>query len=265
MAFDLPLTRTESFRLAIAKVLCPLTKLAIAEVPVDDFIYGIYISQKHRYVYIDNPKTGCTSLKSALAELELRGEENHLNPYDPNVIHFSDSPLKRFAPIFPNPSLTGLKRQGYRFFSFVRNPYTRLLSCYLDKFCKERVTDTPQSRRMPGGKAPADFRSFIKAITEQEDWKMDPHWRPQTTNLHFPHFPYTFIGRFESYMTDFLALFERLGIDSANIPTLRHLNKTNKSSTNLRDFYDKSIQDLVYERYQSDFVHFAYPYELPQG
>ncbi|QJD31128.1 sulfotransferase family protein [Methylococcus geothermalis] len=263
MAFHKRLTRIERARLAVTKLTCPMTRNALRVIPLTDFLFGIYVSRRYRYVYIDNPKTGCTSLKSAMAELELRGSESNLDPLNPEVIHYDASPLKSFVPIFPNPTLSNLAGKGYRFVTFVRNPYQRLLSCYLNKFDSNVTTDNPQARRMPNGAAPANFAEFIEAVIGQADHDMDPHWRSQTTNIQFGRIQYTHIGRFENYSVDYMETFRKLGIPDADIPRLRHLNKTEAGRGRLSEFYDERSQNAVYARYRDDFLNFGYPYELP--
>ncbi|MDD2767554.1 MAG: sulfotransferase family protein [Methylococcus sp.] len=262
MAFNQHLTRIERVRLAATQIICPITRNALRAIPLTDFLFGIYISRRYRYAYIDNPKTGCTSLKSAMAELELRNRKSDLDPFNLEVIHYDSSPLKAFTPIFPNPTLSKLVREKYRFVTFVRNPYQRLLSCYLNKFDNNATADNPQARRMPDGTAPANFAQFVEAVVGQTDYAMDPHWRSQTVNIHYGRIPYIHIGRFENYAADYAATFQKLGIPSNDIPQLRHLNKTDAGRVNLRDFYDRKTQDLVYARYLNDFVNFDYPYEI---
>jgi hypothetical protein len=263
MAFHNNLTRVERARLAITKITCPITRNALRVIPLTDFLFGIYVSRRYRYVYIDNPKTGCTSLKSAMAELELRESESNLDPLNPEVIHYDASPLKSFVPLFPNPTISTLVTKGYRFVTFVRNPYQRLLSCYLNKFDSNSATDNPQARRMPNGVAPGNFAEFIEGVLDQTDRDMDPHWRNQTVNIHYSGIKYAHIGRFENYAIDYEATFRKLGIPDTDIPQLRHLNKTEAGRSRLNEFYDEKSQNAVYARYRDDFLNFGYPYELP--
>lgn len=263
MAFHHTLTSIEHARLRLTKLICPITRHALRSIPLTDFLFGIYVSDRYRYVYIDNPKTGCTSLKSAMAELEIRGRRSSLDPFNLEVIHCDSSPLKAFVPIFPRPTLTTLASNDYRFVTFVRNPYRRLLSCYLDKFRNATNNDNPQARRMPLGAAPVNFPEFVHSIVEQCDFDMDPHWRSQSVNIHYNRIKYTYIGRFENYAKDYSRTFEKLRIPTNEIPCLRHLNKTDAGQACLLDFYDKKTRDAVYNRYKEDFDNFGYPYELP--
>jgi hypothetical protein len=248
-----------------------------------DYIYGVYISSGFRYVYIDNPKTGCTSLKSALAELEVHhaaqsgdGREKQPlrwyttnpvpidpNPYDPEVIHGKASPLKRSQPLVPEPTLSNLVSRGFRFISFVRNPYTRLVSCYLNKIDPHLKAGSWRIRHAFGVDGfPASFAGFVRSIVLQPNRSMNPHWRPQVANLHYPAIPYTFLGRFEHYARDFGKIFELIGVPGPEVPSARHLNPST-GPFRLRDYYDETTQALVYTRYRADFEAFGYPEALP--
>ncbi len=246
-------------RVAVSRQICPIMKHSLGRMTVDQFFYSGFVSERYRYVYINNPKTGCTSLKSALAELETRDTDAAVDAFDIRYIHGAASPLKRHWPLFPRATLSQRLRRGYRFVSFVRNPYTRLLSCYLDKIVRRYE---PALRTLPGGERPADFAAFVRAIVTQPDRAMDPHWRPQTANLHHDRIPYTFLGRFETYPRDFARIFEVLAIPEDRRPPVRHLNPTSREGQSLADLYTSEIQDLVYERYRDDFVAYGYPYDL---
>lgn len=246
-------------RVAITRQICPIMKHSLDRMTVSQFCYSGFVSERFRYVYINNPKTGCTSLKSALVELETRDTGAAVDAFDTRTIHGPASPLKRYLPLVPSLTLTQRLRRGYAFVSFVRNPYTRLLSCYLDKIVRRHE---PTLRALPGPGVPDDFPGFVRQIVAQPDRAMDIHWRPQTANLHHDRIAYTFLGRFETYDTDYARVFEVLAIPPDRRPPPRHLNPTGRSGRVLRDFYTPEIQDLVYERYQADFAVYGYGHAL---
>ena len=99
----------------------------------DDFEYSINVSIKHRYVYIETPKVGCSTIKDTLQRMEL--DYPDLQRSDPEMIHDRNySPLLRPAQTWGLDRL--LHSRDFFVFCFVRNPYTRLLSAYLDKIVK---------------------------------------------------------------------------------------------------------------------------------
>lgn len=243
--------------LAATKLLCPISRKILARDGLYDFSYKLNISHKYRYVYVDNPKTGCSSLKSALIEMEQNGHQSNGGIIDYKIIHSSNSPLNAVAPLYPNKTLTRLKSLNYTFFTFVRNPYTRLLSCYLNKFV---VKESPVAGIFykTFGTLPENFQHFVQLIATQADHEMNPHWRVQSSQIHYDAIPYSFIGRFENYDSDFNAVFQHLGIPQDSVPRRRHLNQTSGEINSLANCNRRTAK-LIYDRFKVDFVNFAYP------
>lgn len=263
MAFINHSKHMRPFRVAVTKAICPITRQALKRMRFEQLIDCINLSEKYRYVYINNPKTGCTTLKSALVELEVRDTGQLLDLSDPRSIHGRSSPLRQHRPIWPAPTLSRLVQQGYTFIGFIRNPYTRLLSCYLDKIASNALDWPLILRDLPGQKHPESFTEFIYQIVPQTDLEMNPHWRPQVANLLFGQIPYTFIGRFEAFAEDYVRTFAAIGVVGDAVPELCHLNRSHRQGIELSSFYDKELQSLLYQRYQVDFETFGYAYALP--
>lgn len=248
---------------------CPLVRAAADRLPADHCLYAVNVSERYRYVYIDNPKTGCSSLKSALVELELKGVRSDVDCYDWMVFHDrSRSPLKRLTDLGLAAPLSGLVAQGYRFVTFVRNPYTRLLSCYRDKILgnKEQKQEILARLGYPISdlERPIGFEDFVRTVVAQTDYDMNPHWRVQTAQTLFEVLDYSFIGRFENYRTDFEALFYHLGIAAEDMPAIRHLNLTREGEREgCKELFTEDLRDLVHWRYQKDFENFGYGPDLP--
>jgi hypothetical protein len=192
-------------------------------------------------------------------ELETRGQGTRVDPYDLDKIYGTGSPLALRYPLFPWPTLSQFQARCYAFVSFVRNPYTRLLSCYTNKI----VPRGEALKHLLGGAAPVDFPAFARTVVAQRDRDMDTHWRPQTVNLFHGQIDYAFLGRFENFAADFARVFDVLQIPVANRPASRHLNSSSRAGRSLAEFYSPEIQDLVYQRYRADFEAYGYPYELP--
>ncbi|BBL76649.1 sulfotransferase family protein [Methylomagnum ishizawai] len=249
---------------------CPLVRAALQYKPAQDLLFSTNVSPRYRYVYLGNPKTGTSSLKSALADVEARGPDTDMDRYDMEVIHNTEaSPLQRITCFgAPNP-LSYLVDHGFRFFTFVRNPYHRLLSCYRDKILNYQAHQMQKPRLLRAmGRSekdlamPITFEQFIRAIVPQSDYQMDPHWRPQTSNTLYEVLDIAFIGRFERYSEDFAAVFEWIGVEPDRIPRCRHLNRSG-AATGCAEFYTQELRDLVYQRYEKDFINFSYDYDLP--
>lgn len=64
-------------------------------------------------------------------------------------------------------------------FAFVRNPITRLYSCYLDKVVKASQKGKPCSLRLYGISADMSFDDFVRCVAGIPDRQADQHFRSQ--------------------------------------------------------------------------------------
>lgn len=89
----------------------------------------IHVSLQNRYVYVSTPKVACSSVKLTLQQIELGMPELSL---EGGLAH-----SREMGPFLRPSQLANFEESlhGGDFFCFVfvRNPYTRLLSAYLDK------------------------------------------------------------------------------------------------------------------------------------
>lgn len=246
-----------NLQIALTQAICPITREALRTVTAEEFSYQIHISDKYKYVYVGNPKTGGSTLKSALLELEIRNSDIHLDATDQHSFNSLASPLKFYPPFWPNKTLSRLSKQNYRFITFVRNPYTRLKSCYINKFVN-KTDNVHQSFYSHFGENPKNFNDFITKICTQPDRLMNPHWRPQHCQIHYGSIQYTHIGKFENFLDDFLKIFDILGVPQTDTPAARHLNQSRSSQKKLAT-YDTDTANMVFERYRRDFELFGYP------
>jgi hypothetical protein len=145
--------------------------------------------------------------------------------------------------------------------AFQRNPYTRIVSCWLNKIADD---DGWVSERYPQLKG-MSFGDFAKWLNTEEgnDENADPHWRSQRE---------FFIGvhkrlKFESIKTEIAYL----GLDSEALP---HRNSHQKMSQRigvetrpLTDWYDYDSFLAIRERYYGDikWMRYSFPGETPKS
>jgi hypothetical protein len=251
--------------------------------PLFELNYNINISLKNRYVYVETAKVASSTIKHALLRLELESAEV---PYeaDGNLLHFSPefetypsfsldihhshvvSPfVKPFQ--LDEPTLVDiLNSKEYFTFCFVRNPYARVLSCYLDKIMKNSPEKVPVLRLL--GRNTSDleqelaFEEFVDAICSQASYDMDHHWRVQSSQLLLPLVRYDLIGKIESFGEDLSRLDNALGgrLKSYLKPIAPHRTD---SQNRLGNYYNDSLRKKVYEKFQPDFKNFGYSEEFP--
>ncbi len=232
-------------------------------VPLENFVYSAHISLKHNYLYVQTPKAGHSTVKHALIRAEL--EDPEFQYPDTRLMHErSVSPLLSplqvgdYAALFASNKLFK--------FCFVRNPYERLLSGYLDKIARPSEQRALLCRQL-GLTNPVDqdltFGEFVNAIYDQSPIEMDNHWRPQYYQTFQDKIEYDFIGRVESLRIDFLKVGKRLGVDLA--PYLRdERNHGQGAGSRLAEFMTDEIQATILDKYQLDFETFGYDEALPE-
>lgn len=199
-------------------------------------------SVARRYLYGAIPKVACSSLKRWMIEFETRSA---LPPgYD---VH--RTAMKKFTlGALPSHESAALLHEPDVFrFAFVRNPWARLTSAYLNKFipcrapalgvfdetlgrsslarwCDEtaaRIERFIRRRRSPILPAPRHqrlaeqftFARFVDYLEKANLRTCDSHWRPQSFFL--GQTKWNFIGRFENLSRDFDFVRNRLGSNVA--------------------------------------------------
>lgn len=228
-------------------------------VPANTFDYSVNISTRFNYLYVETPKVCCSTIKSVLQRAELN---------DPmfSRTDFEDIHLREFSPLL-RPSQVGdlggfVNRNKPFSFCFCRNPYSRLLSAYLDKI----RTNRPQKRSvlLHLGRDVSDlsqkigFDEFVRVVCEQPIATMDSHWRPQYYQTFQKYFKFDFIGRLERFDEDFRSVLDRLVIDACKYMAdeRRH---SQGADVLLKEFYTPELLEAVRAKYAVDFDYFRYP------
>jgi hypothetical protein len=148
-------------------------------------------------------------------------------------------------------------------FSFVRNPWARIVSTYRDK----ASTDS-QSKRMVDGvfagfieaglpvTGNMSFAEFCEAVCGIPDEKTDKHLRSQTSFLVREDQPIVqHIGKVENMEKDWQVIMEKSRLHFK----LVHLNKTHHDHYSSY-FKDQYLVNLVGDRYADDVRFFDYDF-----
>jgi len=228
-----------------------------ALLPLNQFDAEFHYSPRFGYVYLSVPKAACSTLKLTLQRMELDDPA-----YQPARVHArKGSPLASPTRLGAERVAALLADDAVLKFAFVRNPYTRLLSAYLDKIARrgkdraQRLQDLgfdPQTRTRE-----LPFSRFVQRIAEQSDYEMNPHWRPQSAQLLLARIDYGFLGRVESLEADLARLDGLLGGRLLPFYAVRDRHGTGAQAL-LRRHYDRATRRLVRERFAADFERFGY-------
>jgi hypothetical protein len=222
--------------------------------------YLTHVSRRHRAVFVEVPKAGCTVVKRVMQHSEHGGE-----PYEPPVsVHDrATSPLG--APLrdgFDLDELFGPDGPFFRF-TFVRNPYSRALSCYLEKIAGAQWL---RDKRLPLlGFRPDEnvgFGDFLEAVADQDPVQMDIHWAPQSLLLGLPRVRYGVVGRFESFEQDLRTVIDLVGLDAPEPLWRQRSSHSTGARERLLEHYDDRCEDLVRRIYLEDFERLGYGFDL---
>jgi hypothetical protein len=212
-----------------------------------------HLSNRRRYLYVATPKVACTAIKHTLQQVEMNGTlsyrrygEEHFPALSPLLAPLDD----------PQVYFDATRSDDWFRFTFVRNPFSRILSCYLDKIVRhipERNRLLPELGLDPATGVPS-FKEFLNAIGNQPVEQHDFHWalqswltRPETMHYHF-------IGRLERFEADFRHVCDAIGI-SPDMPAVRH---STNATEQLASFYGVEEIELVRTIYADDFARFDY-------
>ncbi len=143
----------------------------------------------------------------------------------------------------------GLYR-GYFAFAFVRNPWDRLVSCWLNKvvhsnhfgFSGERLAEMQE------------FRAFVDFVGEQNIESGDSHIRLQSRAIDLNRVDC--VGRFERFEEDLREIMQNIGIRVADIGR----KNRSKDSAAYRSYYDPELREKIAEIYRQDIRIFGYDF-----
>jgi len=258
--------------------------------------YYLYIKDKNM-LYCAIPKNACTSIKSWLQA--LLGLPTDVNPQiDPNIIklllsNYSDEEALRL-----------LQSDKLFKFVFVRNPWTRVVSAFINKFLSyqqhlyvymkghESVSIAEFHANyhekfvanVIGILCPDDdskihgisFRDFLNYLMESDDSDLNPHWKPQHRFIEGIDIDY--VGKVEAITQDFTRIQTAAGFYSP-LPVKNTTRYNSSNGESLVDtpcslligkgfgydsFYDDTTIAMVDSRYGTDISMFGYEYQ-PDG
>ncbi len=203
---------------------------------VSDDGYSLTGYDEHRCICVGIPKTASRSVM-----LSLFGN-----------LGGGHTDIRRYRKVF------GADFDRYFKFTFVRNPWDRLVSAYL--FMKK------------GGLTPAaaawsqthlarftSFASFVDGWVTPENITTWRHFRPQHSYICDAdgRLAVDYVGYFEHLPRDFRIVSQRLGLE----PELRHENRTDGRRADYRSYYTDATAEAVARVYARDVDAFGYRFD----
>jgi hypothetical protein len=225
--------------------------------------YHVNVLPDWRTIYVEVPKAACTTIKVLLSE-RLGGLR-----CDPLEIHLrAKSRIPTIMEVGPRRFFSIVDDPEALIFTFVRNPYARIVSCYRDKVEPyplsrhggfNREVRAFFSRRLSAldlGK-PLPFDWFVKMACETSRDTTNGHWLAMDRLLSKHDVVCAFIGRVENFDADIQRVCERLCMP----PPRRRMNPTEPAR--LSEWITPDIRDAVRSAYREDFERFAYSTTVP--
>lgn len=223
-----------------------------------------HISLKNKYVFFQVSKVASSTIKGHLQQLEVKGTGRSVIDVNNRYV----SPHVWPSQLSTSSFLNVLGGEEFKKVSFVRNPYSRLLSCYLHRIIRD--VNSPSNKWLynyTGGLCGPDisFSDFVKVVCSQRSIDQESHWRRQSDEIFFKLIPnWVFIGRFENLSED-IDKMERAAFGSSEVDFDSNENLS-PMSTGAADkvgiYYTDDLQELVYNSYQQDFLNFGYSKDI---
>lgn len=224
----------------------------------------IDVLPRQKLIYVSVPKAASTTIRSVLSALETSSRPPH-----ERVLY------KRRCSGLLSPSLAGLDvfhematgADTLRF-TFVRNPYARLVSAWSNKFGGKPLRrgdpyidlyldNAPQPRQSRPIQS-LSFAAFVHFVRDTIDESLDPHWDRQVVRTEVPGIKLDLVGRVEAFESDFATVLEHVRKSTIKLPRLNE-----SGPCDWRSYYSADLKDTVYRIYEQDFDTFAYPRRIP--
>jgi hypothetical protein len=227
-------------------------------------------SRERHYLYVTNPKVASTTVRNRLREL------NGYPPLDDprDVMGHKGSGFWMPKTMTRNELKEVCSSPRFFRFSFVRNPFDRVVSAYAyfqegiesrseSADHKPRILRAADPKRDEKTWKAMDFPGFVRAICADASYVQDQHWRTQTDLLKLGLIAYDFIGKMERFGDDMTRVLERL--EAPDDVKARADQKTNQSKrrTPVAGLFDERSAELVRQKFAEDFRNFDYPLDLP--
>lgn len=217
-----------------------LSKLESITSMMDTFENGRewYTDKNNKCAYLNIPKSAGSSIIKSVCSLQENDEVQAVVQQT-----LSDHFYRHSFPEY---------FKGFRF-TFVRNPFERILSCYKNKI-EGRSVQVMQSDYLSihGIEADEGFPAFVNAIIEIPDKWSNVHFKSQYQFIYDKgECLVDYIGRVENISSEYEDLQKRFGLCP-----LEWINKSRESQ--LTDYYTIDLLKKVYERYKQDVEAFGY-------
>ncbi|MCB4438254.1 sulfotransferase family protein [Alteromonas sp. McT4-15] len=232
--------------------------------------YNFIVTRDRRFIFAYNPKVACTNWKCVFRYYD-GARADYLAP---DIAHDRERSGLDFLSQLNEPDVY-LRDKTIKKFSFVRNPYSRILSAYANKIepyvnkTRSEIDDNPYFYEVFGiieqhygrkiTSVQQGFVAFLNWILNVNDFhSTNEHWLPQSKLLDIDNVSYDFIGRLEHVKEDSAHIIKQLELDIP-FPKQKDVKFAPTNATErLSSFMTKEAVSLINEIYKEDFQNFDY-------
>lgn len=228
---------------------------------------NLIFNEERSFVFAYLPKVACTNWKCLLRRAS--GAEDWL---DTALAHDPTKSGLRYVDPGLEDDRNLLASSAVAKYTMVRNPYTRILSAYLNKI-ESRKSRKIRKRdgffdslffevdtwRTSQGIRELDFGAFLRWLQQSESsLARNEHFAPQTDLLRSDTISYDLIGRFEAIERDSSVLLRAMGMD-VRFPSQEDVRfPATRAETKLQAHYGDAEREIVADLYASDFLTLGY-------
>lgn len=211
------------------------------------------ISHKPPFIYFRIPKAANTTVMATIYEAD-RGTfdvgETALNEYKESFVRPSSLTAQQVTSLLDT----------HITFSIFRNPYSRLVSAYLDKIAGNKAEKRKVANAL--GRTPSDrvtFDEFL-AYLETGGLRGDAHWAPQVDLVPIGVKALHHHGYVESISEDVQRIIS--AIFSSPVEMRRFSPRPTNAREKVREFLEGPQRRRVHALYEEDFDRLGYPASL---
>ncbi len=202
-------------------------------------------------VYIQNYKVGTRSLRLAISKFLYEQEtKNTVEDLGAEVVEALD---KKYSHFMHLENMRSKWPEAF-VFAFVRNPLSRLYSCYTNKITDAKRQGIKNQFQSFGIDFDISFDDFVRFVADVPDALSDRHFRSQSWFVSVQGDIITdYLGKLENFEHDWGELRDRFGF-----PALAHKNSSSRRTEDFRKHYNPETYQLALERYRVDIEMLGY-------
>mmetsp|Transcript_1368 Transcript_1368/g.2494 ORF Transcript_1368/g.2494 Transcript_1368/m.2494 type:complete len:348 (-) Transcript_1368:27-1070(-) len=233
---------------------------------------GTLVAPRFRLMMCTIPKNACSKLRSLMLRLNSDSDfAFDLKPPRSVASTWTTFAQVRHAHLqLKNLTRSEIERvindESWLKIAVVRNPYTRILSAWLDKVASGKIRIGKLSHN-------STFQDYVRVLEKTRAWELNEHIRDQIYMCGFNAIDYTVIAKTETLREDLECISSALNFTSliqsgwgakgkSELLKSRTGHETG-ANRKLEAYYTPELASIVYNRYRADFDAFGYSKQLP--